>query len=70
MPRVPTTTRRTDRPGDPFSVKELDYLEQKCGIHYHHLYQFIHSVLWEMDIHPHLIRITELRRTFFPDEQL
>ncbi len=51
-----------------FTHREIDYLEQKCGLHLNHLVRFIESILSDAYTHNVLMYEHELKRVFLKNE--
>lgn len=51
-----------------FTHGELDYLEQKCGLHLNHVVRFVESILNGANSHDILIYEHNMRQVFLNDQ--
>lgn len=52
-----------------FTDREVEYLEEKCGLHLNHLVRFVESILSGASSQDILIHEHKLRRAFLGDQR-
>lgn len=61
-------SHEVDRIHARFTQREIDYLEQKCGLHLNHLVKFIESILSDENTHDILVNEHRLKRVFLNEQ--
>ena len=67
MPSL-TLTHKPKKIRARFTHGEIDYLEQKCGLHLNHVVRFVESILNGANSHDMLIYEHKMRRVFLTDQ--